>query len=155
MRPDNIRTTRYSRNPRIARVLAELGYVRELGEGVDRMFDEMSALGLPAPEFRQEAASVIVTLYNNRRARQRQLIADSIPSSLLPVIDTIIERGRVTTGEVAALLGVSRPTAGRYLSQLRTLGWIEQVASGPRDPTAFWRLRRSHERDASVNLSVL
>ena len=31
---DNIRSERYSRNPRIARVLYEMGYVRELNEGV-------------------------------------------------------------------------------------------------------------------------
>ena len=31
---DNMRTTRYSRNPRIARTLSEFGWVRELNEGV-------------------------------------------------------------------------------------------------------------------------
>ena len=34
---DNMRTTRYSRNPRIARTLVEFGWVRELNEGVQRI----------------------------------------------------------------------------------------------------------------------
>jgi ATP-dependent DNA helicase RecG len=38
-----------SRNPRIARVLAELGFVRELGEGVPRMIAEMERQGFYPP----------------------------------------------------------------------------------------------------------
>ena len=41
VRLDNIRSTRFARNPRVARALSDLGYVRELGEGVNRMFEEM------------------------------------------------------------------------------------------------------------------
>lgn len=35
---DNMRNTRYSRNPRIARTLVEFGWVRELNEGVKRIY---------------------------------------------------------------------------------------------------------------------
>ena len=38
---DNMLNTRYSRNPRIARVLGEFGWVKELNEGVKRIYDEM------------------------------------------------------------------------------------------------------------------
>ncbi len=41
---DNMRSTRYSRNPRIARTLVEFGWVRELNEGVKRIYSEMQAL---------------------------------------------------------------------------------------------------------------
>jgi ATP-dependent DNA helicase RecG len=40
-----------SRNPVIARVLVELGVMREEGEGIPRMFDEMQRSFLHAPEF--------------------------------------------------------------------------------------------------------
>lgn len=36
---DNIKETRYSRNPKIARALTEMGWVRELGEGVKRIYE--------------------------------------------------------------------------------------------------------------------
>ena len=40
-----------SRNPRVARVLVELGLMREEGEGIPRMFEEMERSFLHAPEF--------------------------------------------------------------------------------------------------------
>jgi ATP-dependent DNA helicase RecG len=39
-----------SRNPLIVRVLTELGYMRELGEGIPRMFDEMDRAGCYPPK---------------------------------------------------------------------------------------------------------
>ena len=46
VRPDNIRHTHFSRNPRLARYLKTYKYVKEFGEGVDRMCREMEADGL-------------------------------------------------------------------------------------------------------------
>ncbi|MBI5364610.1 MAG: putative DNA binding domain-containing protein [Planctomycetes bacterium] len=43
--------THSSRNPRIVRVLTELGYMREQGEGIPRIFEEMEHVWLPLPEF--------------------------------------------------------------------------------------------------------
>ena len=62
VRLENIRSTRFARNPRIASAMNDLGYGRELGEGVDRMFQEMELAGLPDPVFTQGPASVLVTL---------------------------------------------------------------------------------------------
>ncbi len=53
VRLENIRSTRFARNPRIARALSDLGYGRELGEGVNRMFEEMNRVGLPDPVYHQ------------------------------------------------------------------------------------------------------
>ena len=46
VRPDNIRHTHFSRNPRLARYLKTYKYVKEFGERVDRMCREMEADGL-------------------------------------------------------------------------------------------------------------
>ena len=43
---DNIKEQRFSRNPRIGRVLYEMEYVRELNEGVKRIYASMDALNL-------------------------------------------------------------------------------------------------------------
>jgi ATP-dependent DNA helicase RecG len=53
-----------SRNPRIARVLAELGFVRELGEGVPRMIAEMERQGFYPPHFEALSGTFQVTLRN-------------------------------------------------------------------------------------------
>jgi ATP-dependent DNA helicase RecG len=54
----------FSRNPLIVRVLADLGYLREMGEGIPRIFQEMEHHGLHPPEFSVEGFFFIVTLRN-------------------------------------------------------------------------------------------
>jgi len=54
-----------SRNPLIVRVLTEAGYMRELGEGVPRMFEAMERAGCYPPRFEAIGGAVIqVTLRN-------------------------------------------------------------------------------------------
>jgi ATP-dependent DNA helicase RecG len=54
-----------SRNPVMVRVLVDLGYVRELGEGIPRMFTEMEREGFYPPQFDSVADTYFqVTLRN-------------------------------------------------------------------------------------------
>ena len=61
---DNIRDTRFSRNPKISRVLTEFGYVRELNEGVKKIYSDMAEAKLPVPEYSDSANSVRLVLDN-------------------------------------------------------------------------------------------
>lgn len=54
-----------SRNPLIARVLVDAGIMREEGEGVPRIHEEMEESFLKPPEFEVAAGSFIVTLRNS------------------------------------------------------------------------------------------
>ena len=54
----------FSRNPLIVRALADLGYLREMGEGVPRMFQEMETHGLRPPELSIDGFIFTVTLLN-------------------------------------------------------------------------------------------
>ncbi|HEY2990033.1 MAG TPA: ATP-binding protein [Candidatus Binatia bacterium] len=54
----------FSRNPLLVRALADLGYLREMGEGIPRMFQEMEHHGLQAPELSAEGFVFTVTLRN-------------------------------------------------------------------------------------------
>ncbi len=136
VRVDTIRTTRFARNPRIARAMADLGFGRELGEGVDRMYAEMERAGLPEPVFVQTAASLRVTLLDDP-AGARMLAA--LPPGSERFVEHLIRTGRVTTSEAVSLLGVSRPTAIAYLRRLEAGGFIEAVRTSPKDPRGFWR----------------
>ena len=51
VRIDNIRHTHFSRNPKIAEYLKAYDYVKEFGEGVDRMCRELSAIGTKEPQY--------------------------------------------------------------------------------------------------------
>ncbi len=64
-----------SRNPQIARVLNELGIVRELNEGVKRIYSEMQRFYLKDPVYSEpDRNSVLLVLDNNIavRANRRQ-----------------------------------------------------------------------------------
>jgi ATP-dependent DNA helicase RecG len=61
---DNIKDERFSRNPAIVQVLADMGFIERLGYGIDRMIDLMAQNDLQAPEFNETAGGFRVTLYN-------------------------------------------------------------------------------------------
>ena len=64
VKPTNIRTTHFSRNPKIAEFCKAYKYVKEFGEGVDRMYRELEKEGLPVPEFRQQDFMFYATVKN-------------------------------------------------------------------------------------------
>ena len=139
VRLDNIRSTRFARNPRIARALADLGYGRELGEGVNRMYEEMARAGLPDPIFSQTGASVRVAFLADPLSAR---ILASLPPGSERFVEHVSRTGRVTTSQAIQLLGVSRPTAIVYLHRLEATGLMEAVRTSPKDPRGFWRLKR-------------
>lgn len=53
-----------SRNPSLARVLREVGYVREMGEGIRRIFDVMRTNALAEPDLQSTNDDFTVTLYH-------------------------------------------------------------------------------------------
>lgn len=139
VRVENIRDTRFARNPRIARALSDLGYGRELGEGVNRMFEEMERAGLPDPIYTQGQASVRVTFLVDTLSGR---VLSDMPPGSEHFVEFLSRVGRVTTTQAGDLLAVSRPTALSHLHRLSDRGLIEHVGTSLKDPRGFWRLRR-------------
>jgi len=71
----NICTERYSRNPKLARALFELAYVRELNEGVPRIFSAMRQSMLAEPEYTNSDNMVTLTLRNQVASRRETIHA--------------------------------------------------------------------------------
>ena len=63
VRTDNIRHTHFSRNPKIAEYLKAYDYVKEFGEGVDRMCRELIAMGTSAPLYNVVAFIMKATVF--------------------------------------------------------------------------------------------
>lgn len=131
--------TRFARNPRIARVCADLRFGQELGEGVRRMFEEMRLAGLADPSYQQTSGSVRLTL--SSMAVDRELEA-RLPVGARDLIRAIRESPRPSTGDLSAALGVSRPVIIRHLRALEDEGLVEWIGRTPKDPRAYWRLAR-------------
>ena len=66
---ENIKHERFSRNPRIARTLTEFGWVREMNEGVKRIYSEMESYFLHEPKYTEPGNKVVLTLENNILSR--------------------------------------------------------------------------------------
>ncbi|MBR5037789.1 MAG: putative DNA binding domain-containing protein [Prevotella sp.] len=62
VKPSNIRNTHFSRNPKIAAFLKAYHYVKEFGEGMDRICREQEANGAQAPSFRTDDFILKITI---------------------------------------------------------------------------------------------
>jgi ATP-dependent DNA helicase RecG len=136
-RPLEIR--RYARNPRIARVCADLGIAQELGEGIRRIFDEMRGRGLVDPIYTQSQASVRLVLSASDAIPEG--IREELPRRALQLLDVIRPIGRALgTGQIEELSGLTRPTVLRHLNALRDAGLVRWEGTSPKDPRAVWHI---------------
>jgi len=76
VKTDNIRHTHFSRNPKIAEFLKAYSFVKEYGEGVDRMYKELEAVGLQGPEYRLNAFMLQATIRNNSMIEKKPLFGE-------------------------------------------------------------------------------
>jgi ATP-dependent DNA helicase RecG len=136
---DPLTAPRFARNPRIARVCADLKFGQELGEGIRRIYAEMRHAGLIDPAYSQTAASVRLLL--SAEPADRRLDAQLTPQAR-KVTAALREGGRLSTGEVAELLQRSRPAAIRVLKALEAAELIRWVGNSPQDPRAYWEIVR-------------
>jgi ATP-dependent DNA helicase RecG len=136
---DPLTAPRFARNPRIARVCADLKFGQELGEGIRRIYEEMRHAGLHDPVYTQTAASVRLLL--SAEPADRRLDAQLTPQAR-KVTAALREAGRLSTGEVAELLQRSRPATIRVLKALESAELIRWVGNSPQDPRAYWEIVR-------------
>lgn len=147
---ENMKTVRYSRNPHIARTLVEFGWVRELNEGVGRMFEEMHTLGLPDPEYSEPGGvAVKLVLRNNLAARipsrkgsavggVSQEIMESLSENEKTAMRLAMTGGKITTRLLADAAGISRQTAATVLKGLQGKGILDWHGHSSRDPSQHY-----------------
>ena len=118
---------RYARNPRIARVCADLGITQELGEGIRRMVEDMRQAGLADPRYRQTSTSVVVRL--DAVSALSSDIAARMPPGALEIISLLRSTGPLSTGEIASGMDAARPTVLRWLKSSEGKGSWNGVGS--------------------------
>ena len=133
---DNIKETRYSRNPRIARLLNDFGWVRELNEGVKRIYADMEKFFLDDPIYSEPEQSVRLVLKNNivmrslrRKDRAVEYVGeevwkqlDSIDREILAYMASNAEVGR---SALAKHIKKSGGTITNHLRELINLGIVQ------------------------------
>lgn len=148
VRLNNIRQVHFSRNPKIAEFLHEYEYVKEFGEGVDRMYNEMKKAGLPAPEYADNAFMLNVTIRNGEINGELNDENGEINGELnmaflylnkseLAVYHFIQDNPQATRQDMADSLDISSRTVDRAIKSLIDKKLIERIGS---KKTGSWKI---------------
>lgn len=149
---ENIKTERFARNPRIARVLEDMGYVRQLNEGVSRIYESMEKSMLSKPEYREENGTVYLTL-RNKISEHSKTIHDSVIKSIeknwhgynetqKKILNYLFVRQQATKEVLANYCGTHKNTVARNLNQFIEEGILERISEKQRDADALFTFKK-------------
>jgi ATP-dependent DNA helicase RecG len=117
-----------SRNPLLVRVLADAGIMREEGEGIPRMFEEMERSYLRAPQLREEAGQFVVVLRNEPifagPSPEWAAIVDQLPLSTAQRRVLLAHPEGFTNEDYRRLNGIDRDQAYREIQEMVSLGLV-------------------------------
>ncbi len=130
---NNIRSQQAARNDVVLRALRRLGLAEDLGKGIDRIEDDMTAGLLEPPIFEDDGRFFSLTLKTTgtftsvERAWILQLIDnDKLSPRSAPVLVEAARRGTLTNSDVRSLLGVDSVIARSLLQGLVNAGALLQ-----------------------------
>ena len=101
VKPTNIRNTHFSRNPKIAAFLKAYHFVKEFGEGFDRIYRELEANGTSALSFRTDDFILKITVPNvsdissvqtEKLIEPEQRAAEKLTENHQKLIEKLIEK---------------------------------------------------------------
>jgi len=148
--PENIRTHRYARNPRIARVLNDFWYVRELNEWVKRIFESMEKYFMTQPIYTNENKIVTLILKNNTVSDNRVISEqkrlriekefNTLSDGAKNIILTLSQHNGVSIDDLSNLTKINSRTLRYHLKKLMDISLIEKHGKGERDLHALYTL---------------
>ena len=143
---DNIKEQRFSRNPRIGRVLYEMGYVRELNEGVKRIYSSMNEYKLSEPVYSDENSIVTLKLENSTFLNEKSLPADLLDKISIKmkdynttkksIVDYLLKHGSGTIANIAKSIKTGERATRNNLDSMIRDGIIFRNSSKQRDKNA-------------------
>ena len=151
---ENMINTRYSRNPRIARVLAELGWVKELNEGVKRIYTEMERAFLGRPTYREPNDNSVQLILENNIINRVMRLTDKVEELIRAdafsdltddermLLQAAFLHGRVTVKDGSTFLGRSKRYTSNLLKQLAALQLLKWNGANPNDPMQFYTFNK-------------
>lgn len=149
---ENIKSERFARNPRLARVLEDLGYVRQLNEGVSRIYESMEKSMLSVPEYRENNGNVYLTL-RNKISGHTKTIHDSVMERIeknwrsyndtqKKIFQYLFYRNKATLGDFVEYTSINENTVRGYLNAFVADGILDKVSTKQRDINAIYMFKR-------------
>ena len=159
VKPDNIRYTHFSRNPKIAAFLKAYHYVKEFGEGLDRICREQEANGAKVPTFRTYEFILKVTVpkvtenrtETSQKTEQKQIIGQKteqkpnrnrtekgfkLTETRIAILQLMKDDPYISKAEIAKLLELHPSAVSRNIEAMRGK-YLRRV--GP-DKGGFWEI---------------
>ncbi|MBQ6203746.1 MAG: winged helix-turn-helix transcriptional regulator [Prevotella sp.] len=153
VKPNNIRHTHFSRNPKIAAFLKAYHYVKEFGEGFDRICREQEANGASVPSFRTDEfiLKISVSKVTEKRTEteqkrdvneQNRIETEQKPNRNAvkltekreAILQLMSDNPYVSKAEISKLLGLHLSAVSRNIEAIRGK-FLRRV--GP-DKGGFW-----------------
>lgn len=164
---ETIRNAHFARNSHIAEYLKDYKYVKDFGEGVDRMCREMEAQGLPKPEYRQDAFILKAIVKNSGFgsknlgidgknlgidgknlgiARLKSEILDaklnaSVRDKILQLVNEIQINQVFGAGDIVDILKCAPATATNLIKRMKTLNIVEPVVGAGKGKYVLRRVK--------------
>ena len=149
---ENIKTERFARNPRIARVLEDLGYVRQLNEGVSRIYQSMEKSLLAQPEYREQNNNVYLTLRNRVSAHEKtnsKALMNAIEEKWNEYNETqkaillyLFRKGSAVLSDLLQYTGINQNSVRSYLNAFIAQNIIERHSEKQRDVNAKYTFKK-------------
>ena len=160
VKPSNIRHTHFSRNPKIAQFLKAYNFVKEFGEGVDRVCRELEANGTPHLSFHLDDFILKITVPKvterviekdvnviEKVIKTHQEVIDKViekavalneklTENRISIIKLIIENPYISKSELSKHVGISENSISRNIEAMRDK-YLRRV--GP-NKGGFWEI---------------
>ena len=163
VKPTNIRNTHFSRNPKIAAFLKAYHYVKEYGEGVDRIYRELEANGTSTLSFRTDDFILKITVpkvadissiqtekliepeqkvtekltENHQKLIEKAAIqGDRLTENRKSILRLVIEDPYISKADLSKLVGISVAAISANIEVMRGK-YLRRV--GP-DKGGFWEI---------------
>lgn len=148
---ENIAHERFARNVRIARTLSDFGYVRELNEGVPRIYRAMREFTLEKPEYAVDGTTVTLTLRNKVSDHRETILSEvlgrieeqwsSLTKSQQGMIGLLLDKQEATIAEMAEAVDLSEQAVRYNLKKFEELAIVERLSEKIRDRNALYRFK--------------
>lgn len=149
---ENIKSERFARNPRLARVLEDLGYVRQLNEGVSRIYESMEKSMLSTPEYHEKNGNIYLIL-RNKISGHSKTIHDSVMEKIekdwnkynetqKKIFFYLFTQHQATLSEIVAFVQINENTVRGYLNKLIEDKLLDRISTKLRDINALYMFKK-------------
>ena len=144
--------TRFSRNPKLARIMTEFGWVKELNEGVNRIYDEMQSFFLHAPKYSEPNNQAVLLVLENSITSRNVRVIDQLSNLLSEnwghlseeqqvILRYMYCREKSKVRDMAQVLGKGLAHTRNVLKELVRLNLVEWKGTSTRDPHQYYVIK--------------